>query len=202
MTNIEESQNRLLGLPVPYAEYETKWRQLMLLASPTLIQALDDALGDGTSLHDKTLISATCQGYGFNTKPIGKGGKFKPSTSRFIHHAINTVGIIIQSNGPRDDEKSAAYLEPIRRSYQRMKREYGSRNGPLNKREVKRARTYALSDALRLTLRPNEIDFFADHYDEMAPYLDLIIQRRDMSTHQVSALLETSPEPVLAAGAL
>jgi hypothetical protein len=94
------------------------------------------------------------------------------------------------------------YFDPAQRLYSSLRKEYGSKGGELSKKEIRMARTVVLSAMLKASLRQKEVNYFAEQYDTLEPYLDLIIQRKDMGENQIKALLETRPEPVLAEGAL
>lgn len=188
-------------MPVPDERFEDGWQRITLLAGDSLIGTLGEALGDGNSERDRTIIAGISKGSSRFTKVVGKGGKLTPTATRYFHFLISVVDVMIRVQGPWRDPL-INYFDPAQRLYSSLRKEYGSKGGELSKKEIRMARTVVLSAMLKASLRQKEVNYFAEQYDTLEPYLDLIIQRKDMGENQINALLETRPEPVLAEGAL
>jgi hypothetical protein len=201
VNNFDETRKRLSSMPVPNERFEGDWQRITLLAGNSLIGTLGNALGDGSSERDKTIIAGVCKGPSRFTNMVGKGGKLTPTATRYFHFLISVVDVMIRVQGPWRDPL-INYFDPAQRLYSSHRKDYGSKGGELSKKEIRVARTRVLSALLRASLRVNEINYFAENYDALEPYLNLIIQRKDMGENQIKALLETRPEPVLAEGAL
>lgn len=201
MNNFDDARERLSGMSLPNARFEEDWQRITLLAGDSLIGTLERSLGDGSSDRDRTIIAGVCKGPGRFTNVVGKGGKLTPTATRYIHFLISVVDVVIRVQGPWRDPL-INYFDPAQRIYSSLRKDYGSKGGELSKKEIRTARTVVLSALLRASLRLSEINYFAENYDALEPYLNLIIQRKDMGENQIKALLETRPEPVLAEGAL
>lgn len=201
MNNFDDTRERLSALFVPDARFEDDWQRITLLAGDSLIGTLGRALGDGNSERDRTIIIGVCKGPGRFINVVGKGGKLTPTATRYIHFLINVVDVVIRVQGPWRDPL-INYFDPLQRIYSSLRKDYGSKGGELSKKEIRMARTVVLAALLRASLRVSDTKHFAENYDALEPYLNLIIQRKDMSENQIKVLLETRPEPVLAEGAL
>jgi hypothetical protein len=197
----DETRHRLSGMSVPDEKLQKEWDRIVLLAGDSLIGTLDKALGTGSSGRDQTIIAGVSQGPSRFTNMVGKGGRLTPTATRYFHFLISVIDVVIRVQGPwREDIIN--YFGTVQRIYSSLRRDYGGKGGELSKKEIRMARTVILSALLNTRLRASDVDYFSDNYDTLEPYLDLIIQRKDMSENQIKALIETRPEPALAEGAL
>lgn len=200
MTDIQAAADRLANLTGVGST--GIWRQIISAADGHLLRALDSTMGDGSSDRDRLIRHAAEDGYDWRDDHFSKTGRLKPSASRFIHHLLATIDITMQAQGKWNGEYRADYCLPIRNSYRAMRTMYARKSGPLTEYEVRIARTRCLASALKLDLYIDDVEYFAKHYDDFEPYLDVIIARKTMYHRDLESLLETLPQPALADGTL
>lgn len=201
MYSFNEFRERLSAMPAPDAKLQADWDRIILLAGEPLIATLDNALGNGRSDRDQAIIAGVCKGPGRFVNVVGKGGKLTPTVTRYYYFLISVIDVVMRVQGSMGDD-TINYFAQTERIYSVLRRDYGHKGGELSKKEVRMARTLMLSALLGARLRASDVDYFSENYDALEPYLDLIIQRKEMSGNQIKVLIETRPELALAEGAL
>ena len=197
-TTTAEAVDRLINLH--QANY--LWRNIVERADEAMVRTLERGMANGSPSRNKLVMNAIIDGFDWKGQHFTISGQIKPSSVRFIHHVIATVDVVIRVYGPWDGEYASSYLKPVRTSFKDMSKLTGTRQGFLNQDGIKVARTFTLAAALGLQLHLDDIDYFAERYEALEPYLDIIIDRKAMTHRELVPFLEARPEQALAEGVL
>lgn len=189
-------------MPVPSALNKNQWQKIVLRVNSGLLEELDRELGDGRSARDQLLIAGIANSERSLINVFGKGGKITPTTTRYFYFVITVIDIVLEVRGPWNGVKPLEHFHSVQRSYQRLKRSYGAKGGKLSLADAGMARAVVISELLNLRSRPEELEYFARNYDSLKNYLPIIVQRKEICSNHLAALLDTKPQLALSEGAL
>lgn len=200
MRTYSDAKKRLLA----FTGTSQWWRTVITNASAETVVALDEAVGNGTALKERIIIAAVHRGHNYQSSKLGKNGRLRPGATRYIHHVIATSDVLVRAGTHPDDDTEAIrnYLNPALRSFDILKRSYGSKSGPLSKEDARKACALTLSHCMRVPLNPEGLKYFSDNYDDLSKYIELFVQRKDLNIETATMLLASKPEQALADGAL
>lgn len=185
------------------------WRQFLSRSDDQMLTTLHGAFRFDGSDRDQALLAAICGSYDGMGRYRGKSGNIKPTATRYAYHCVATIDFCLghsqtTSSQPRRILAGAEF--PMQYSYRLLTPPTGRRyRGPLSEKEVRAARAACLA---RLATESNKypekqaMDFIADHYYELEPYFDTMIETNDISQHFLESLVETQPAAALVGGML